>query len=197
MVDDDDLEKFAESDEEESSLGVGVAGNRDAVGDRDEFSTTQTSKNKGILNVKLEGGNEKGREIILLTSQLNSKVQAVLEYEKKVKHVEDQLRETSTCATCVATAAFVVVNWLSELQASCIDAFKQQEVKLGEYLEANMQGHNIFVGFMHQKLEKLEVNDIMETMETLKELKTGVSVVSSCMNEHLERHGRPKRDTTN
>nr|GMC97930.1 replication factor A protein 1-like [Ipomoea batatas] len=56
MVDDDDLEEFSESDEEESSLGVGVAGNRDAVGDRDEFSTTQTSKNKGILNVKLEGG---------------------------------------------------------------------------------------------------------------------------------------------
>nr|GMC57735.1 replication factor A protein 1-like [Ipomoea batatas] len=56
MVDDDDLEEFAESDEEESSLGVGVAGNQDGVGDRDEFSTTQTSKNKGILNVKLEGG---------------------------------------------------------------------------------------------------------------------------------------------
>nr|GMD01533.1 replication factor A protein 1-like [Ipomoea batatas] len=31
MVDDDDLEKFAESDEEESSLGVGVAGNQDVV----------------------------------------------------------------------------------------------------------------------------------------------------------------------
>nr|GMC78383.1 kinesin-like protein KIN-12D [Ipomoea batatas] len=178
---------------------------------------------------------EKDREIILLTSQLNSKVQAVSEYENKVKHVEDQLRETSTCAT----AAFVVVNWLSELQASCIDAFKQKEVKLGEYLEANMQEHNIFcnqssiiqkeaeqqieslklelqaleetcsglrlelseqqrhASAMQQKLEELEVNDIMETMETLEELKTGVSVVSSCMNEHVERHGRPKRDTTN
>ncbi|XP_031111920.1 uncharacterized protein LOC116015894 [Ipomoea triloba] len=56
MVDDDDHEEFDESDEEESSLGFGVAGNQDAVGDRDEFSTTQTSKNKGILNVKLEGG---------------------------------------------------------------------------------------------------------------------------------------------
>lgn len=63
-MDDDDLEEFAESDEDESSLGVGVAGNQDVVGDRsvvkrrilDEFSTTQTSKNKGILNVKLEGG---------------------------------------------------------------------------------------------------------------------------------------------
>nr|GLL27530.1 replication factor A protein 1-like [Ipomoea trifida] len=56
MMDDDDLEEFVESDEEESSLGGGVADNQDAVGDRDEFSTTQTSKNKGVLNVKLEGG---------------------------------------------------------------------------------------------------------------------------------------------
>lgn len=178
---------------------------------------------------------EKDREIILLTSQLNSKVHAISEFENKVKHVEDQLRETSTCAT----AAFVVVNWLSELHASCIDELKQKEVKLGEYLEANMQRDNIFcnqssiiekeaeqqieslklelealeetcselrlelseqqrhASAMQQKLEELEVNDIMETMETLEELKTGVSIVSSCMNEHVERHGRQKRDTTN
>nr|GMD21632.1 kinesin-like protein KIN-12D [Ipomoea batatas]GMD23218.1 kinesin-like protein KIN-12D [Ipomoea batatas] len=86
----------------------------DALNKRNDVESMLRSlrgANLVITEAHQQQSSEKGREIILLTSQLNSKVQAVPEYENKVKHVEDQLRETSTCA---ATAAFVVVNWLSE-----------------------------------------------------------------------------------
>ncbi|CAH9125833.1 unnamed protein product [Cuscuta epithymum] len=133
----------------------------------------------------------KDEEIILLTSQLNSKIHAISEIENKVKQLEGQLRGTSTCAI----SAFVVVNWLSEENMQKEKFFGKEAGQQVESLKLELQAsENTCIGLRKELLEYKRHEELMETMETLEELKTGVSIVSSCMHGHAEREGRLERD---
>ncbi|VFQ78322.1 unnamed protein product [Cuscuta campestris] len=159
---------------------------RDAVNKRNDVESMLRSLRGAALvmtEVHQQQCSEKDVEIALLTAQLNSKMNAILEFKNKIKQLEGQLRETCTCAT----AAFLVVNRLSEANMQKDKFF--DETCSGLRLELLEQQRH--ASAMQQKLEELEANDLMETLE---EFKAGVSVVSSCMNERVERQGRLERE---
>ncbi|VFQ65808.1 unnamed protein product [Cuscuta campestris] len=159
---------------------------RDVVNKRNDVESMLRSLRGAALvmtEVHQQQCSEKDVEIALLTAQLNSKMNAILEFKNKIKQLEGQLRETCTCAT----AAFLVVNRLSEANMQKEKFF--EETCSGLRLELLEQQRH--ASAMQQKLEELEANDLMETLE---EFKAGVSVVNSCMNEQVERQARLERE---
>ncbi|GER50419.1 kinesin motor family protein [Striga asiatica] len=104
---------------------------------------------------------EKDREILHLTSNLNSMKATVDELRRLVEHGKYQLKTASSCAT----AAFVIVNRLSELNSNYRDALNYKDAQMGDGI------------------------DISETRGKLKELNSGVSVLRACVNEYKSRTG--------
>ncbi|XP_073045648.1 kinesin-like protein KIN-12D [Primulina eburnea] len=82
---------------------------------------------------------EKDKEILLLASELNAKASRISELENLIRHGKDQLRTTSVCAT----AAFVIVNRLTELNSNYQDSFCYNEVSLRETQEIISQNYAI------------------------------------------------------
>ncbi|OMP01569.1 hypothetical protein COLO4_11727 [Corchorus olitorius] len=72
--------------------------------------------------------NEKEKEIVLLKSELNSKTSIMKRLEKRMKKAEDELRNASVCAT----AAFVIVNRLSEANVNHLNSLKDKDIRLAE-----------------------------------------------------------------
>ncbi|KZV17756.1 phragmoplast orienting kinesin 2 [Dorcoceras hygrometricum] len=75
---------------------------------------------------------EKDREILLLTSELNAKASKISELEDIIRHGKYQLRTTSVCAT----AAFVIVNRLRELNSSYQDSLYYNDLHLRKTQES-------------------------------------------------------------
>ncbi|KOM31824.1 hypothetical protein LR48_Vigan01g138000 [Vigna angularis] len=76
---------------------------------------------------------EKEKEILLLTSQLSEKTSIVAKLKEQLLMAQDHSRKTSNCAT----AAFVVVNRLSEVNLGYLDDLKHKGIQLSEFAEAN------------------------------------------------------------
>jgi len=76
---------------------------------------------------------EKEKEILLLTSQLSEKASVVAKLKEQLIMAQDHSRKTSNCAT----AAFVVVNRLSEVNLGYLDDLKHKGIQLSELAEAN------------------------------------------------------------
>ncbi|OMO74183.1 Semialdehyde dehydrogenase, NAD-binding protein [Corchorus capsularis] len=72
--------------------------------------------------------NEKEKEIVLLKSELNSKTSVMKRLEKRMKKAEDELINASVCAT----AAFVIVNRLSEANVNHLNSLKDKDIRLAE-----------------------------------------------------------------
>ncbi|CAA0807566.1 Phragmoplast orienting kinesin 2 [Striga hermonthica] len=104
---------------------------------------------------------EKDREILLLTSDLNSMKSTVDELRRLLEHGKCQLRNASSCAT----AAFVIVNRLSELNSNYRDALNYKDAQMAEEI------------------------DISETTGKLKELNSRVSALRACVNNNISRTG--------
>ncbi|KAK9286730.1 hypothetical protein L1049_015133 [Liquidambar formosana] len=77
---------------------------------------------------------EKEREILLLTSQLSAKISSIEKLENRVKLGEDQIGKASVCAT----AAFVIVNRLSEMNLNHRNALEHKDIQLNESAEMNL-----------------------------------------------------------
>ncbi|KAK4437834.1 Kinesin-like protein KIN-12D [Sesamum alatum] len=82
---------------------------------------------------------EKDKEILLLTSELNSKTSTIVELQSLIKNGEDQLKTASACAT----AALVIVNRLSELNSIYRDASSVKDLQLKEFKEILTQNDTI------------------------------------------------------
>eukprot|EP00257_Ricinus_communis_P017920 XP_015576480.1 kinesin-like protein KIN-12F [Ricinus communis] len=79
--------------------------------------------------------NEKEKEIILLNSLLKAKISTIAELEDKVKAAEFHASKASVCAT----AAFVIVNRLSEVNVNNLNKLKYKDVQLGESTKCNQK----------------------------------------------------------
>ncbi|XP_073158747.1 kinesin-like protein KIN-12D [Henckelia pumila] len=87
----------------------------------------------------LQECSEKDREILLLASELNAKASRISELENIIMHGKHQLRTTSVCAT----AAFVIVNRLRELNSNYQDSLNYNDVHLRETQEIISQNYAI------------------------------------------------------
>ncbi|KAK7362682.1 hypothetical protein VNO77_04802 [Canavalia gladiata] len=76
---------------------------------------------------------EKEKEILLLTSELSAKASTVAQLEEQLIMAEDHIKKTSNCAT----AAFVVVNRLSEVNLGHLDDIRYKDNLLRELSETN------------------------------------------------------------
>lgn len=74
---------------------------------------------------------QKDKEILSLTSELNNQAYTVAELHSLIKHGEDQLKSTSSCAT----AALVIVNRLWELNSTYQNALQDKELQIREFEE--------------------------------------------------------------
>ncbi|CAL5333677.1 unnamed protein product [Camellia sinensis] len=160
---------------------------------------------------------EKEKEILLLTSQLSSSTSTIAELENKIKQGEEQIQRATTCAT----VAFVIVNRLSEINATHLDALEHRDAFLhnqtAEIDEAKKQIQSLKRELsmseescsqlqqqlsveqkrayaVEQKLEEIQESDILKTSEKLTELKIGVSTLKSCMSEYTEQVVIPDKD---
>ncbi|KAI8554401.1 hypothetical protein RHMOL_Rhmol05G0095900 [Rhododendron molle] len=153
---------------------------------------------------------EKEKEILLLSSQLNSRKSTIEELEKRINHGEEEIQKASICAT----VAFVIVNRFSEVNSTHLDELEHKDVSLStrtaEIDEAKRQIESLAreldlskescselrlqlsqeqkrACVMEQKLEEARESDILKTTEKLAELKNGVSAIKYCMNEYAEK----------
>ncbi|XP_057992919.1 kinesin-like protein KIN-12D isoform X2 [Hevea brasiliensis] len=78
---------------------------------------------------------EKEKENFLLKSLLKEKTTTVAELEGKVKLAQLHANKSSICAT----AAFVIVNRLSELNVNNLDELKYKDFQLSESIEINQR----------------------------------------------------------
>ncbi|KAF3435686.1 hypothetical protein FNV43_RR22777 [Rhamnella rubrinervis] len=78
---------------------------------------------------------EKEKYILHLTSKLSAKTSTISKLENRVKLLEDQIRKTSDCAT----VAYIIVNRLSEVNRSNLEALKQKNIDLCESAEINLR----------------------------------------------------------
>ncbi|GAB4837956.1 hypothetical protein Ancab_027484 [Ancistrocladus abbreviatus] len=77
--------------------------------------------------------NEKDREIQRLVSDLNAKISTIKELESRIRWSKDEMKRISTCAT----VAFVMVNRLSEINCSHLDALRCMDIQLRETVGMN------------------------------------------------------------
>lgn len=78
---------------------------------------------------------EKEKEILWLTSELTMKTSMIAKLEDKLKLAEDRIGKASVCAT----VAFVIVNRLSEMNLSYLDALNHKDFQLSESAEMNLR----------------------------------------------------------
>ncbi|KAM4088915.1 hypothetical protein ACB094_07G109200 [Castanea mollissima] len=78
---------------------------------------------------------EKEKEILWLTSELTTKTSMIAKLEDKLKLAEDRIGKASVCAT----VAFVIVNRLSEMNLSYLDALNHKDIQLSESAEMNLR----------------------------------------------------------
>ncbi|KAI3446035.1 hypothetical protein Pfo_002700 [Paulownia fortunei] len=115
---------------------------KDAVHRRDDMECMLRSLRGAALvmtETHQQECSEKDKEILLLTSDLNSKTSIVAELQSLIKHGKYQLKMTSSCAT----AALVIVNRLWELNSNYQDALNDKDVQLREFKEIVTQTETI------------------------------------------------------
>ncbi|CAI9769118.1 unnamed protein product [Fraxinus pennsylvanica] len=100
---------------------------------------------------------EKDKENLLLTSELNTKTSVVEELESIIKHGEDQLRN----ASCCATAAFVIVNRLFELNSNHVIALNNKDEQLRNATELIIQKDTILHNQLSRTDEAEKQNEIL------------------------------------
>ncbi|KAL8554411.1 hypothetical protein ACS0TY_002561 [Phlomoides rotata] len=107
---------------------------KDAVDKRDDVERMLKSLRGAVLLITethQEECNEKDKEILVLMSDLSSKTCTVAELQSLIKHGEDQLKKASSCAT----AAFVIVDRLWELNSNYQDTLIDKDVQIREFKE--------------------------------------------------------------
>ncbi|XP_052194542.1 kinesin-like protein KIN-12D [Diospyros lotus] len=152
---------------------------------------------------------EREKEILLLTSQSDSKSSTIAELENRIRKAEEQIQKASTSAT----VAFVVVNRLSEVNSTHLDVIKQKDASLQNQAAEINEAHRKIQSLsreldvseencgklrmqlsierehacaMEQKLEEIQENDILKASEKLSELRSGVSTLKLSMNEYSD-----------
>ncbi|XP_022897116.1 kinesin-like protein KIN-12F isoform X3 [Olea europaea var. sylvestris] len=100
---------------------------------------------------------EMDKENLLLTSELNTKTSVIEELESIIKHGEDQLRN----ASCCATAAFVIVNRLFELNSKHVIALNNKDVQLRQAKEMIIQKDTILYNQLSRTDEAEKQNEIL------------------------------------
>ncbi|XP_047338368.1 kinesin-like protein KIN-12D isoform X2 [Impatiens glandulifera] len=126
----------------------------------------------------------KENEIMFLKSELSSKVSTIALLENKFMQKEEQLQKASTCAT----AAFVVVNRLSEVNSLYVDklnlnegSLHNQDVEVRDLrLQLSVEKENTCI--MEQKLEDTKKQGILKMGEKVSEVLNSVSELRSCID---------------
>ncbi|XP_068655925.1 kinesin-like protein KIN-12D isoform X2 [Aristolochia californica] len=145
-----------------------------------------------ITEGQQQENSEREEQIILLKSEVSEKKSIIIELEKQIKVVEDQTRN----AEVRATVAFMIVNRLSELNSTCLEGLKKENVervealkqKLGEaegeaaVLNAKLAEERKYVHAIETKIS----DDILRTKERVEDFKMSVCMLSSCMTEYME-----------
>ncbi|XP_027112402.1 kinesin-like protein KIN-12D isoform X1 [Coffea arabica] len=125
----------------------------------------------------------KDKEIIQLSSQLTAESSTILELNNRIKHVEDHLRNASTCAT----VAFVIVNRLSELNSNHLDALKHLDKQLKELVETNtnkdcvIQSQASIIGEAEKQVQSLK-KDLEGLKASCSDLSLKLSEEQKCGN---------------
>lgn len=88
-----------------------------------------------ITEVQQQENSEKEKEVLVLTSELGTKLSIIADLENRIKIQEYQLRKVGICAT----AGFVIVNRLSERNSDLFDALKHKDIQLSETLILNLE----------------------------------------------------------
>lgn len=107
---------------------------KDAVDRRDDVERMLNSLRGAVLLITeshQQECNQKDKEILVLTSDVSSKMCTVAELQSLIKHGEDQLKKASSCAI----AAFVIVDRLWELNSNYQDALNNKDVQIREFKE--------------------------------------------------------------
>ncbi|XP_030523084.1 kinesin-like protein KIN-12D isoform X2 [Rhodamnia argentea] len=104
---------------------------------------------------------EKEREIVLLISQLEATAHKQSKLMERVKFAENNIKNAST----TATAAFVVVNRLSEVNHNNITKLEQKDILLRESADMNMK-KDIFLSEQAATLEesKKEIDSLRKDL---------------------------------
>ncbi|XP_039039829.1 kinesin-like protein KIN-12D [Hibiscus syriacus] len=110
---------------------------------------------------------ENVKEIVQLKKELNEKTSIITKLEDRMKIAEGDLRNASACST----AAFVVVNRLSEANRNRLDAMKCKDIQLAESahalaLEETVNDFEklleVKIGAVHHK-----INTVEQTMQEI------------------------------
>ncbi|KAF8406359.1 hypothetical protein HHK36_008446 [Tetracentron sinense] len=88
-----------------------------------------------ISEAQNQESSEKEKEVLLLSSQLGAKSSTITKLGNRIKLGEDQIRNTNICAT----AAFVIVNRLYEVNSNYLDALKHKDLQLNESIGMNLK----------------------------------------------------------
>ncbi|XP_051135829.1 kinesin-like protein KIN-12D isoform X2 [Andrographis paniculata] len=102
---------------------------------------------------------EKENEIILLKSELDDKISTIKELQCLNQHGQDELKKASTCAT----AAFVIVNRLWELNATNQGSLHDKEVQIHELSEiimdkdTTLQNQAPMIEEVNKKIDSLQM----------------------------------------
>ncbi|GAB2267273.1 hypothetical protein Dimus_002259 [Dionaea muscipula] len=130
---------------------------------------------------------EKEKEILKLRSELNKKASDMNKLEKKIKLDDYQLKRTSSCAA----AAFVIVNRLSEVNSSHLDALRRMDEQLREASEMNKLKDTSLCN-QAGATEKLEE----EVLRLRRELNENVSTIMDLENRIELHHDQIYRTST-
>ncbi|XP_020534921.1 kinesin-like protein KIN-12D isoform X2 [Jatropha curcas] len=132
--------------------------------------------------------NEKEKEIVLLKSLLKEKISTIVELEEKVKLAELHASKSSDCAT----AAFVIVNRLSEVNVNNLDELKYKAAQLSESTEIN-QRKDILLADQAAVIEEAE-EKIQSLRKELVELKeTCIDLQHRLLEEEKRANDMTKR----
>ncbi|KAJ8441930.1 hypothetical protein Cgig2_020075 [Carnegiea gigantea] len=137
---------------------------------------------------------EKEKEVMQLKSELNRKTFAIAHLEHRMRVGHDEMRKLSACAT----AAFVIVNRLSELNSIHVDTLRFMETQLTDLQEANRK-KDVFISDqaiafeeahrriadLGKELEVLEGNSTM-LKQQLDEQRRNTSILQKKLEENEE-----------
>jgi len=123
---------------------------------------------------------EKEEEILQLRSELSRKTYAIAELEQRLQLGYDEVRKASTCAT----AAFVVVNRLSEINSSHLDAFRVMDIQLRELQE------------MHQKKDGSCFEKSAAFKEAQRKIEPLEASCNNCISLRLQLHKQQRYIST-
>ncbi|KAF6160589.1 hypothetical protein GIB67_019529 [Kingdonia uniflora] len=151
-----------------------------------------------ITEAQQQESSEKEKEVLMLTSQLREKMSTIEEQQRKIEMMERQARKVEICAT----AAFVIVNRLSEKSSSYADVVEEVEKQI-KYLKLDLEGsenncamlklklleEEKHVSALEKNLEEAEKDILMKTKFKLDEFKFGVSTLNSYISTFAENVG--------